>query len=120
MTEANVMDRLFAAILSGDLDGVRSCFTPDGQVWHGYDCIAHDVDGFVASIAQVAASGIELRYDDVRRHPTPTGLSHQHLLGAPDGGGGWSAKPCCVIVHLKDGRIHRALEYLDRTGVVKA
>ncbi|MFC4595808.1 nuclear transport factor 2 family protein [Sphingobium tyrosinilyticum] len=121
MTEdSNVMDRLLAAIVAGDLDGVRACFTPDGEVWHGYDCIAHDVNGFVASVKGVAAAGIELRYDDVRRHPTPTGFVQQHLLVTPDAEGGYSAKPCCVVVELKDGRIHRALEYLDRTGVVKS
>lgn len=117
--DMNVMDRLLAAILAGDLDAVRNCFTPDGQVWHGYDCIAHDVDGFVKSVAGVGAAGIKLRYDDIHRHPTPTGFVQQHLLVAPSAGGGYEGKPCCVVVHLKDGRIHRALEYLDRTGVVQ-
>jgi ketosteroid isomerase-like protein len=114
------MDRLLPAILSGDLDTVRDCFTPDGAVWHGYDCIAHDVDSFVSGIAGVAAAGIELRYDDIRRHPTPTGFVQQHLLVTPAAGGGYEGKPCCVVVELRDGRIHRALEYLDRTGVVTA
>lgn len=120
MTDSNIMDRLFAAIVAGNAEKARSCFTPDAEVWHGYDCVAHGLDSFVASIAQIAAAGIQLRYDDVRRQPTPTGFVQQHLLVTPAAEGGWCAKPCCVIVHLKDGLIHRAYEYLDRTGVVQA
>jgi ketosteroid isomerase-like protein len=120
VSELKVMDRLLAAILDGDLAGVRACFTSDAQIWHGYDCVAQDVDGFVASIAQIATAGVELRYDDVRRHETPTGFVQQHLLVTPHPEGGWSGKPCCVVVQLQDGLIFRALEYLDRTGIVRA
>ena len=120
MTDVNAMDRLLTAILAGDIPGVRACFTPDARIWHGYDCIAHDVDGFVASIEQVVAAKVELRYDDIRRHSTPTGFVQQHLLVTPDAAGGWSGKPCCVVVHVEDGLIREALEYLDRTGTIKS
>jgi hypothetical protein len=118
MTEVNAMDRLLAAITAGDLGAVRACFTSDAIVWHGYDCLAADVDGFVASIEQVIAAKVDLRYDDVRRYPTSTGFVQQHLLVTPALGGGWTGKPCCVVVHLENGLISQALEYLDRTGTI--
>lgn len=116
----HVMDRLLAAVQSNDLEEIRDCFTPDGAVWHGYDCILSDVDSFIQSVCAIAQKGIELRYYDIERHPTPTGFVQQHLLVMPDGEGGYHGKPCCMVVHLKDGRIFRAFEYLDRTGVLSS
>lgn len=118
--DVSVMDRLLAAVVSGDMDEARDCFTPDGGVWHGYDCILADVDAFLESVSAIAKAGIELRYYDIQRQPTPTGFVQQHLLVMPDGEGGYQGKPCCLIVHLKDGRIYRAYEYLDRTNVLKS
>jgi ketosteroid isomerase-like protein len=120
MDDNAVLGRLFSAIVDGDLAGVRSCFTRDARIWHSYDCIAHDVDSFVESLERVFASGLELRYDDIRRQQTPTGAVQQYLLVVPSADGGWIAKPCCLIAHLKDGLIERVQEYLDRTGVFKA
>lgn len=120
MADNTVLDRLNAAIEACDLAGVRACFTPDAQVWHGYDCVAHDLESFLASIEPIFAAGVEIRYDDVRRQPTPGGFVQQYLVVTPAADGGWSAKPCCSVFHLKDGLIHRAQEYLDRTGVVTA
>lgn len=116
--DINVMDRLLGAVVAGDMDEARDCFTKDGAVWHGYDCVLADVDAFIESVRAVASKGIELRYYDIQRHPTPTGFVQQHLLVMPDGQGGFQGKPCCLIVHLEGGRIHRVYEYLDRTGVL--
>jgi ketosteroid isomerase-like protein len=120
MDDDAVLDRLFSAIIDGDLARVRSCFTPDARIWHGYDCITHDVDSFVESLERVFATGLKLRYDDIRRQRTPTGAVQQYLFVVPSPDGGWTAKPCCLIAHLKGGLIERIQEYLDRTGVLKA
>ena len=53
-------------------------------------------------------------YDNVRRIPTADGYVQHHLFVAPAPEGGWTAKPCCNVFHLKNGLIHRAEEYLDR------
>ena len=119
MDHEATIERLFAAILAKDAAAARACFTPDAKVWHGYDCVAHDLDSFVAGLEHVFASGMVLRYDDIRRQPTADGFVQQHLFVAHSADGAWEGKPCCNVFHLKDGLIHRVEEYLDRTGVVK-
>jgi ketosteroid isomerase-like protein len=119
MSENTVLDRLFTAIVGGDLAQVRACFTRDARIWHGYDCITHDVDSFIESLKQVFATGLKLRYDDIRRQRSQTGFVQQYLLMVPSAEGGWTAKPCCLVAHLKDGLIEQIQEYLDRTGVFK-
>lgn len=116
MSEMTVIDHLFAGIVAGDLGAVRACFTPDAKVWHGYDCIAHDLEGFLGGLEKAFAAGMALRYDDIRRLRTEDGFVQHHVFVAPAPGGGWDCKPCCNVFHLKDGRIHRVEEYLDRTG----
>ena len=109
-----ILDRLFRAIETGDVPSARACFTPDARIWHNYDCIAHDLDGFVASLEQIAASGLKMRYDDIRREPTPSGFVQHHLLVMPKAEGGWTGKPCCMVAIMRDGLIAEAREYLDR------
>lgn len=117
MTDHTALDRLFQAIMSRDIESARACFTPSARVWHSYDCIAHGVEDFIASLKPIFASGVELRYDDVARMPTPNGFVQQYLLVIPSPEGGWTCKPCCAVVRLKDGLIDHVQEYLDRTGV---
>ena len=113
MESSNVVDHLFAAIVAGDAAAVRACFSADARIWHGYDCIALDLDTFMKGLEAAFDAGTPLRYDDIRRIRTEDGYVQHHLFVAPSPEGGWTAKPCCNVFHLRDGLIHRAEEYLD-------
>ena len=57
----------------------------------------------------------DLRYDVVRRDELPDGYVQQHVLArrsptAP-------ARPACMVVAVRDGRIARIDEYLDSAHV---
>ena len=56
MSHALVLDRLFAAVVDKDTAAVRACFDPGARIWHGYDCIAHDLDSFIAMLEAVLAA----------------------------------------------------------------
>ncbi len=60
----------------------------------------------------------DLRYEEVRRQPTPSGFVQQHVLRATLPGGGAFELPACIVIDLDgDGRITRLDEYLDSAAV---
>ena len=110
-------ERFFAAIPKGDLETVRAIYAPDAVIWHNYDQLEQTAEQNLAVLAWVVKNVAELRYEDVRRFPTPNGFVQQHVLRgtAPDG-----AKldvPACIACTVVDGRITRLDEYLDTAQI---
>ena len=114
--EANAIDRLFGSLARGDIEGIRGALSPNAQVWHSFDCIAHDRDAAVANLAQTIAAFAERRTEDIRRQPTPAGFVQQHLFVVRKADGRQMAWPVCIVVKIEDGLIARLDEYIDRAG----
>ncbi len=55
----------------------------------------------------------ELRYEEVRRHATPTGFVQQHVLRGRAPNGTPLEVPACIVCAVAGGRITRLDEYLD-------
>jgi uncharacterized protein len=110
-------DRFHAAIVRGDTTEVRRCFTPDAAVWHNYDRREQSRDQVLRILSWLQRHVDGLRYEDVRRQPTPTGYVQQHVLHgkAPDGTALEVAG--CLVVTLQSGLIARIDEYLDSAAV---
>ncbi len=111
-------DRFFAAIEAGDLEAVRSAYAPDARIWHNHDGVTQTVDDNLVVLAWMASNLRDLRYEEVRRQPTPSGFVQQHVLRATLPGGGAFELPACIVIDLDgDGRITRLDEYLDSAAV---
>lgn len=111
-----VIDRMLAALSSGDLSMAADCFTPDARIWHSFDRIVHDLDGIMAEWEALVANFPERNFVDVRRQPTPEGFVQQHLMTGTTASGARRAWPVCIVLRMENGRIARLDEYIDRAG----
>jgi ketosteroid isomerase-like protein len=107
-----IADRLFTAIAAGDIDTVRAVYAPNARIWHNFDDADQPAEQNLKVLRWVVATVKDLRYDDVRRLPTPEGFVQQHVLRGTVNGTPL-AIPACIIATLRDGRITRLDEYID-------
>ena len=106
-------DRFFAAIPKGDLDSVRAIYAPDAVIWHNNDQATQNVEQNLQVLAWVAKNIAGLRYEEIRRHVTPSGFVQQHVLRGTAPNGKPLELPACILCTVKNGRITRLDEYLD-------
>lgn len=112
-----VADRLFSSIMKGDIDGVRDVYDPACTIWHNNDNTEQNVDQNLRVLAWVVKNIGNLRYEDVRRHETPTGFVQQHVLRGTGPSGKAVEIAACIVCKVENGRITRLDEYLDSAQV---
>jgi ketosteroid isomerase-like protein len=112
-----VAERLFAAIVAGDIDALRNIYAPDAVIWHNSDGVEQSVDDNLRVLRWVVTHIANLRYEDVRRHVTPAGFVQQHVLRGTAPNGQPFNIPACLVCTVKDGRITRLEEYLDSAHI---
>ncbi len=111
-----VVDRLFAAIEAGDVEGVRACYTDDVAVWHNFDQQSQTASENLTTLTWMVGRLGERRYEIVRRELLGDGRSvlQQHVLhGTVTATGARLQMPAAMIITGRDGRICRLEEYLD-------
>lgn len=106
-------DRFFAAIPKGDIETLRAIYAPDARIWHNHDQATQSVEQNLQVLAWVVKNIAELRYEEIRRHATPTGFVQQHVLRGRAPNGTTLEVPACIVCAVADGRITRLDEYLD-------
>jgi ketosteroid isomerase-like protein len=110
------IDALYAALSRGDLAAARASCTEDVRFWHCFDRIEQDLDQAVRGWEQFVAAFPEREFVDVRRTATAHGFLQQHLMIARRQNDARMAWPICIVVEVRDGRIARLDEYMDRAG----
>jgi ketosteroid isomerase-like protein len=113
----DLADRFFAAIPKGDLEAVRAIYAPDAQIWHNNDQATQSVEENLQVLAWVTKNIAGLRYEEIRRHVTPSGFVQQHVLRGTAPNGKPLEIPACILCNVKNGRITRLDEYLDSAQV---
>jgi ketosteroid isomerase-like protein len=111
-----IIDELFEAISRGDIEAACDCCTSDLVVWHSHDCRPTGLNEMRRSWKDFTVNFPERLFVDVRRRSTGDSFLQQHLMVARSRSGARLAWPVCVIVTVRDGRIARLEEYIDRTG----
>jgi ketosteroid isomerase-like protein len=109
--------RVVAAIEAGDAAGVRDCFTPDAVIWHNYDGLEQTIDDVLPVLAMLVELVPGVRYDGIRRTPIPGGFVQQHVIRGTAAGGELEL-PACMVIQVRDARICRLEEYLDRRALL--
>lgn len=110
-------DRFFAAIDSYDVDTLREIYTPDVAVWHNHDRKEQLLELNLQVLGWLHRKVKNKRYEEVRRHVTPTGFVEQHVLRGTAPNGAELDVPACLVVTVTDGRISRIEEYVDSAHV---
>jgi hypothetical protein len=108
-----VVDRLYCALASKDMEAARACCSPTARFWHSFDGLAQDLDRAAQGWQGLFAMFLEHRIIDVRRAALPDGLVQRHLLLLRGEDGVLKGKPCCIFVNVQSGVINRLDEYID-------
>lgn len=106
-------DRLFGAIVRGDLDAVREIYAPKIEVWHNFDRVAQSLEDNLRVLAWVVKNVRGLRYEEVHRQRTETGFIQEHVLRGTTHHGEALEVAACLVCRVEDGRITQIHEYLD-------
>lgn len=120
MNESEILDlaeRFFAAIPKGDLGTVRAIYAPDAAIWHNNDRLTQTVDQNLAVLEWVTKNITGIRYENVRRHVTPSGFVQQHVMRGTAPSGKPLELEACILCTVVGGRITRLDEYLDSAQV---
>ncbi|MBK7328157.1 MAG: nuclear transport factor 2 family protein [Dehalococcoidia bacterium] len=112
-TNLELCDLFFAAISRGDIDAVRAIYAPDAVIWHNDEKAEQTPDRNLKVLGWVTRNIRDMRYEEVRRHETPTGFVEQHVLRGVAPNGAPLEIPACIVCEVRDGHITRLDEYLD-------
>jgi len=117
-----VCDKLFSAIMRGDIETVREIYAPDAIIWHNDDGATQTPDENVRVLRWVTRNVRDLRYEEIRRHETATGFVQQHVLRGVAPNGTELEIPACIVCEVAEGHITRLDEYLDsaQTAVLRS
>ncbi len=113
----DLCEQLFSAITRGDIDAVRVIYADDAVIWHNNDGVEQSPEQNLRVLRWVVRNVKDLRYEDIRRHETPTGFVQQHVLRGFAPNGTALEIPACIVCTVVDGRITRLDEYLDSAQI---
>lgn len=106
-------DRLFAAIMAGDVETVRGIYADDVEVWHNFDMATQTRDQNLRVLGWMSKTARDLRYTEIDRVIVADGFVQQHVLKATAPDGTELTIPAMLRIRCADGRITRLDEYLD-------
>lgn len=106
-------DRLFAAIMAGDVDTVRGIYADDVEVWHNFDMAIQTREQNLRVLGWMSKTARDLRYTEIDRVIVADGFVQQHVLKAIAPDGTELTIPAMLRIRCADGKITRLDEYLD-------
>ena len=113
----HVARALFAAIAGGDVGAVDALYHDDALVFMNTTGATLTKRKMLGVIRFLTTQVSELRYEDVRLQPTPTGFVQQHVLACRAAGGEQVRAHACLVAVVEEGRIRRLDEYLDARAI---
>jgi uncharacterized protein len=122
-TAIEVVTRFFAALEAGDIETVRSIYSPDASIWHNDDLLEQPVEDNLRVLAGLHRAVSGLHYEIVRRVPADDGVIQQHVLRGTLANGQPVELHAAMYLQVKDGHVTRIEEYLDsanRSAIRKA
>jgi len=116
MTSDNVAvaHQLMSFLLAGDAAGVTSLYDDNFSAWRNFDNRVLTRKQALKIVQILAENLRDLRYDDVRITPTATGFVQQHVMRCTAPNGAPVEAHVCMIATLRDGKLLRVDEYMDR------
>jgi ketosteroid isomerase-like protein len=112
--QCTALDRLLAAITSGNTEAAAAVYDPAAVIWHSNDNAEQAVADNLRVLRWVHRTIEGIRYEEVRRTPMESGqVVQEHVLRGTVKGRPVEIVACLVVAFGEDGRITRLEEYLD-------
>lgn len=114
MTNLDVANRFFDALLAGDRDALEALFAPGATFWQNFNPGSTQArHEFLPRFAALAGLIPEVHFENVRRTGTPAGFVEQHTLAGTTPAGEEFAAHGCFLGTVENGQITRIEEWLD-------
>ena len=111
-------DRFFAAVSAGDEAALTELYDPDARIWHNDKGTEETVTDNLRVLRWLSRTLGNMRYEDIRRYPLPSGFAQQHVLRGELPGHGLLEVPASLFVEVRAGRIVRIDEYVDSAATL--
>ncbi len=115
-----LVEEMIAAIERGDVELVRSLYSPSIIVWANFDGRERDRDASLSLLDWLISVTTERRYEIVRRIEIEGGVLQQHVLHGTTTVGRTFSMPACLVVNIDNGLVVRIDEYLDPAAITAA
>jgi ketosteroid isomerase-like protein len=117
-TAADVAERLFAAIESGDAAAVEALWDDDVAVWKSAEPEDQTKKRALRVIFWFMDTTTERRYEILDRQYFDGGFVQQHVLHATGRNGGSISMRVCIVIKVgANGLISRIDEYFDPAAI---
>jgi len=115
-----LIDRFFASIEAGHLEGVLACYAPDARIWHNFDQVTLSPSENAPQLRSYFSDFPTRRYLQIRRRhlPGPV-ILQQHVLRLIRGDGRDFDWPGCIIFEIRDDKIASLEEYVDLSSFIQ-
>ncbi len=108
-----IAKQLVDRLLAGDVDGVANFYTDDMTAWRNSDGRTL-VRKQALKIVRILTGNLDdLRYENVRVTPTPTGYVQQHTMTCTAPNGQPVEAHVCMIATVRGDKIAHVDEYMD-------
>jgi ketosteroid isomerase-like protein len=117
MKSVELAAQFFDAVEKGDGGTLERLCADDAVIWHNYDQLDAPFKRVMPALHKAAAVVKGLSYARRSYTALPDGALAQHSLTGTLPDGKLIDAPIIVRLYMRDGRIHRLEEYLDRMHV---
>ena len=112
MTSEELLDALFGAISSRDLDAVAELYHPDLEVWHNASQRTADREKSLKILGAFLERVQSARYEVLERRHWEGGAMQRHVLHVRVADSEHELD-VCIVFAFSDGLISRIWEYVD-------
>ena len=108
-----VANNLLEATRARDFSRVRECYSADATIFVAASGKTYSLDQHFALAAKMVGKVKNLRYEEVRITPFPSGYIQQHYARGEFPDGSLLNIPACWVCRIRDGRIVHQDYYID-------
>lgn len=116
MDNAELAHAIFNALDDGKFDHFKSFFHDDAVIWHNFDQAEQSISNTVNVLHEARSLVSKFSYQDRHYISLPDGAMVQHVLRVVRKDGTLGEVPAMLRIFVRDGRVSRVEEYLDKTN----
>ncbi len=108
-----VVEEFFTALERKDVAAVGNFYADDIAIWHNFSNAAQNKQENLAALEALTACVASLKYEIAERVDLGDRVLQRHILKCRTSNDHLFQIPACMLITVKDGKIHRIDEYLD-------
>lgn len=108
---------MLTAAEAGDFERLRDFYTPDAKLWFNTTDAWKTLEEHFGSAGGMRSKLKNMRYAQARIIPFENGYIQQFRAQATTEDGATLDMPVCIVIRMRDGKIHEREEYYDSAAL---